>query len=94
MQESEKEEKKKKKKCWVPVKLQSKFTSYNGEKDAQIVSMDSDEVTAFRGHSRLPTGKAYCQFIRCFYISFVPTGPRVVMEGSRRKEKRRRKEKE
>lgn len=61
MQESKKEgiQKKKKKKCvcWVPVKLQSKFTSYNEEKDAQIVSMNGDEVTTFRGHSRLPTGE-------------------------------------
>lgn len=63
-------------------KLQFEFTGYNGEKDAQIVSMNGDEVTAFHGHPNLPTGEGVLpiHFVGCFCVSFVPSGPRVVVD--------------
>lgn len=73
----------------MPVKLQSEFTGYNREKDARIVSMDGDEVTASRGRPRLPTGEGVLpiRFIWCFCVNCVPTKPRVAVDAYKIDEK-------
>lgn len=56
-----KQKKEEEEKCvrWTPVlSCNPNSLAYNGKKDAQIlISMNGDEVTAFRGHPHLPTGE-------------------------------------